>query len=91
MESIAEHFNRLLECSSMPKTRLDIEKVVRDFDRYSDDQIIADPPSARVLGISLSSLLRSNPIPQVKLSARRRGRRVGDLRALIRGGRAAAE
>lgn len=75
----------------MPKTRLDVSQAVRDFDQLSDDQIVSDRVAAKVLGISLSSLLRSNPVPQVKLSARRRGRRTGDLRDFVRAARQAAE
>jgi hypothetical protein len=46
---------------------------------------VADPVAAAVLNISLRPLRRNNPVPTIKLSARRNGRHVGSIRALVRG------
>ena len=56
-----------------------------EFDRLPNDAIIDDPVAAALLGISVETLRRANPVPQRRISDRRVGRRVGDLRALTRG------
>jgi hypothetical protein len=60
------------------------------FDKLPDDAIVNDDTSAVLLGISTKTLRRTNPVPVKKISTRRQGRRVGDIRALVRGQSAAA-
>jgi hypothetical protein len=54
------------------------------FDRLPDDAVIEDYAAAIVLNISYWTLRRNNPVPQRLISGRRSGRRVGDLRKLIK-------
>jgi hypothetical protein len=55
------------------------------FDQLPNDVIAPDPVSAAVLGISTWTLNRTNPIPKRQITERSGGRRVGDLRRLVRG------
>jgi hypothetical protein len=64
--------------------------IVQQFDRLPDDAIFPDPLSAKVLGCSVWTLQRNNPVPRIQISQRRFGRRVGDIRALARGKRPGA-
>jgi hypothetical protein len=50
-----------------------------------DDAVIADPMAAELLGISLRTLRRHQNIPRVQLSPGRVGRRLGHVRAHVRG------
>jgi len=59
--------------------------IIQQFDRLPEDAIFPDPLSAKVLGCSVWTLQRNNPVPRIQISTRRFGRRVGDLRALARG------
>ena len=61
------------------------QPIFDQFDRLPDDFIAPDPVSAMVLGMSTWTLNRTNPVAKRKMSARTGGRRVGDLRALVRG------
>jgi hypothetical protein len=61
------------------------QPIFDEFDRLPDDFIAPDPVSAMVLGMSTWTLNRTNPVAKRKMSARTGGRRVGDLRALVRG------
>jgi hypothetical protein len=61
------------------------QTIFDEFDRLPDDFIAPDPVSAMVLGMSTWTLNRTNPVAKRKMSARTGGRRVGDLRALVRG------
>jgi hypothetical protein len=61
-----------------------LEKL-KDFDKLPNDAIAPDRFAAAILGISVWTLQRENPVPPRQISERRRGRRVGDLRALARG------
>ena len=63
----------------------DITKKIKAFDTLPNDSVVADPVAAAVLNISLRPLRRNNPVPTIKLSARRNGRHVGSIRALVRG------
>ena len=56
---------------------------VREFDSLPDDAVVPRRVTAAVLHISERTVRRS--FPTVKLSARRRGNRVGDIRAIVRG------
>ena len=62
-------------------------KQLQDFDSLPDDAIVGDTLAAKLLSISPWTLKRVNPVPSVQVSERRRGRRAGDLRNLIRGNR----
>jgi hypothetical protein len=61
------------------------QPIFDEFDRLPDDAVAPDPVSAKVLGISTWTLKRTNPVAKRQISARSGGRRVGDLRALVRG------
>ncbi len=50
-----------------------------------DDCVIKDHVAALMLNMSVWTLRRNDPVPAVQLSARTRGRRLGDLRKRIRG------
>ena len=50
-----------------------------------DDCVIDDPLAALMLSVSIWTLRRNNPVPPIQLSARKRGRRLGDIRKLTRG------
>jgi hypothetical protein len=68
----------------------DLTKKIEAFDTLPNDSVVADPVAAAVLNISLRTLRRNDPVRSIKLSARRIGRRVGDIRALLQGGNVAA-
>jgi hypothetical protein len=59
--------------------------ILKQFDDLPDDSIAPDPVSAKVLGMSTWTLNRTNPVPPRQISERIRGRRVGDIRAFVRG------
>jgi hypothetical protein len=61
------------------------QRIFDQFDRLPDDSIAPDPVSAAVLNMSPWTLDRTNPVKPRQISERIRGRRVGDLRALVRG------
>ena len=55
------------------------------FDTLSQDAIVSDAVAAEILSISIWTLRRENPVPKREISERRFGRRVGDIRAKVRG------
>jgi hypothetical protein len=55
------------------------------FDFLPNDAIVPDRVAAAILAISVWTLRRENPVPTRRISERRRGRRVGDIRSLVRG------
>jgi hypothetical protein len=64
-------------------------ELVKRFDELPDDAILPDKAACLVLGISERTLRYRIPeIPKIKISQGRGGRRVGDIRAHIRRGRA---
>jgi hypothetical protein len=63
----------------------DLKLKIEAFDTLPNDSVVADPVAAAVLNISVRTLRRNDPIRSIKLSARRIGRRVGDIRALLQG------
>ncbi len=71
------------------KTR-DPFEVLKRFDDLPNAAVIADPPSAILLNMSTRTLRRNNPVPRVLTGPRKGGRRVGDLRAYLRGQQPAA-
>jgi hypothetical protein len=62
-----------------------VQILLQRFDLLPNDAIVPDPVAAAVLTIGLSTLKRKNPVPVRHISERRQGRRVGDLRDLMRG------
>jgi hypothetical protein len=62
-----------------------LAKLLASFPTLPDDAIAVDPLAAAVLGMSVWTLQRNNPVPAREISERIRGRRVGDIRALVRG------
>jgi hypothetical protein len=66
-----------------------IRKKLKELDQLPDDAIIPDPVTAKILNIGLRTLRRNNPVPRVQLSPGRIGRRLGNVRAFMRGETAA--
>jgi hypothetical protein len=56
-----------------------------EYDSLPDDALVSDAVAAVILSISVWTLRRENPVPARQISERKRGRRVGDLRAKVRG------
>jgi hypothetical protein len=61
------------------------QTILEQFDRLPDDAIVPDPVAAALLSVSIWTLNRISPVAARQISERKRGRRVGDLRALARG------
>jgi hypothetical protein len=61
------------------------EEILERFDRLPDDAVIPDPAAAAVLSVSERTLRYRMTLPKIQLSKQRQGRRVGDIRALVRG------
>ncbi|MGA8696998.1 MAG: hypothetical protein WB689_24810 [Xanthobacteraceae bacterium] len=55
------------------------------FPSLPDDALAPDRFAAAVLGTTVWTLKRKNPVAERKISERVHGRRVGDIRALVRG------
>jgi hypothetical protein len=64
---------------------INVPEKVAAFDTLPNDAVVPDEVAAALLSIDVMTLRRNNPIPQIKLSERRRGRRAGDIRRLVRG------
>jgi hypothetical protein len=62
-----------------------ISEKLAEYPLLPDDSVIPDAVAAKVLGISVWTLRRQNPVPAVQISERCRGRRVGDVRDKVRG------
>jgi len=62
---------------------------IKQFDDLPDDAVVPRRVTAAVLHMSERTVKRI--VPTVKLSARRRGNRVGAIRAIARGDSQAAE
>jgi len=60
-------------------------ELLEKFDTLPNDCIVPDRIAAAILAISVWTLRRENPVPARQISERRRGRRVGDIRAKVRG------
>jgi hypothetical protein len=56
---------------------------IKNFDDLPDDAVVPRRVTAEVLGMSERTVRRS--VPTVNLSLRRRGNRVGTVRAIARG------
>jgi hypothetical protein len=55
------------------------------FDTLPADSIVDDAVAAIVLGVSMQTLQRQDPVPRRQISTRVFGRRVGDIRDKVRG------
>jgi len=62
-----------------------IREKLAAFDSLPKDAIVPDAVAAEILAISIWTLRWENPVPRREISERRFGRRVGDLRAKVRG------
>jgi hypothetical protein len=62
-----------------------LREKLAEFDALPDDALVSDAVAAVILSISIWTLRRENPVPARRISERKRGRRVGDLRAKVRG------
>ena len=62
-----------------------LREKLAEYDALPDDALVSDAVAAVVLSISIWTLRRENPVPARQISERKRGRRVGDLRAKVRG------
>jgi hypothetical protein len=67
-----------------------IEILVEKFDTLSDDMVVDKRVTARILGTSPSTIDRNQLLPEIQISERFKGNRVGDIRKLARGGAASA-
>jgi hypothetical protein len=55
------------------------------FDSLPNDAVVFDTVACIVLGISLNTLKTKTNLPVRQITEGRHGRRVGDIRALVRG------
>jgi hypothetical protein len=66
-----------------------VEAQLAKFDRLPDDAVVGDPVVAALMNMSPETFRRSTELhklmPRKQFSKRRGGRRVGDIRAVIRG------
>jgi hypothetical protein len=62
-----------------------LREKLAEYDALPDDALVSDAVAAVILSISVWTLRRENPVPARQISERKRGRRVGDLRAKVRG------
>jgi hypothetical protein len=60
-----------------------MNRTIKQFDDLPDDAVVPRRVTAAVLHVSERTVQRS--VPTVKLSARRRGNRVADIRKIARG------
>ena len=58
-----------------------MREILAEYDSLPDDALVSDAVAAVILSISIWTLRRENPVPARQISERKRGRRVGDLRA----------
>jgi len=65
-------------------------ELIKNFHLLPDDAVVPDKVARLVLNESERSFRRNSPIPKVQLGPQRNGRRVGDIRALVRGEQSAA-
>ncbi|MBO0755439.1 MAG: hypothetical protein J2P54_06230 [Bradyrhizobiaceae bacterium] len=63
---------------------VDYAAIVEGADELPDAAIIPDPAAAMLMGISIWTLRRRNPVPPIQITPFRRGRRMGDIRRLGR-------
>jgi hypothetical protein len=69
-------------------TKLTPFQLIQGFNELGDDQVVPDQVARIVLNVPASTFrknFKDNPkLPKIQTSAQRWGRRVGNLRALIR-------
>jgi hypothetical protein len=64
---------------------MSLSELLTNYDKLPDDAIVPDRVASVILAVSIWTLRRTNPVPQRQISERCFGRRVGDLRAKVRG------
>ena len=62
-----------------------IDLIVAQFDKLSDDAVVPRRVTARILNTSLGTIKRNRLLPEIQISERFTGNRVGDIRAIARG------
>lgn len=65
-------------------TPVDYRAMIAHVDGLPDDALLPDPAAALLLGISVDTLRRSNPVPPIQVAPRCRSRRLGDIRKRYR-------
>jgi hypothetical protein len=61
--------------------RRDVTEILRNFDILPDSAVIPRRAVALLLGLSTRSLRRNQPFPNIAITPRVIGHRVGDIRA----------
>jgi hypothetical protein len=64
--------------------RLSPLELIENFDRLPDDAIVPDVVARILLNDSERSFRLRPPVPRIPIGPQRGGRRVGDIRALVR-------
>jgi hypothetical protein len=59
--------------------------LIQNFDKLPDDAIVPDNVARLVLNESERSFRRNSTLRKIQIGPHRNGRRVGDIRALVRG------
>jgi hypothetical protein len=67
------------------KKRPDPLEIVKRVGDLPDDVLVHDSVAAILLGTSPRSLRRNSPVRKITTGLRTSGRRLGDIRALLRG------
>jgi hypothetical protein len=62
-----------------------IDLIIAQFDKLSDDAVVPQRVTARILNTSPWTIKRNRLLPEIQISERFRGNRVGDIRAVARG------
>ena len=62
-----------------------LQRQLAIFDALPNDAVVFDAVACIVLGVSLNTLKTIEDLPARQISKGRHGRRVGDIRALVRG------
>lgn len=58
---------------------------LKSFDSLPDDALVPDAVACVIIDCSLATLKQKNPVPARRITEGRHGRRVGDIRKLVRG------
>jgi len=66
-------------------TKISPLELIKNFDSLPDDAIVPDKAARIILNESDRSFRRNSPLRKVSLGPQRNGRRVGDIRKLVRG------
>ena len=62
----------------------DISAILQRIPTLPDEAVVVDPVAAILCGVHVRTLRRHNPVPEIRLTERIIGRRLGDIRALGR-------